>query len=174
MKQYFWKPITVGCLDIPNVVKLVEHQHIDYFLQLNQDYNEDLIRVFYSGLHDMQCSIFKFSIGNKVYQFINDLWKSLFGIMVVDPDDDNEVDPLITDTETHVNFDWGIHVNELLKVSRVEDCYDPITTGQLKMVPRVLQWVVSHILRPKNGELSRIDFVEIHLVYILLHKVKIN
>ena len=63
---------------------------------------------------------------------------------------------------------------ELLKAPRAEDCYDPITTGHLKMVPRILLWVVSHILRPKNGRFSRIDNVEIYLVYILLHKVKIN
>lgn len=73
VKQFMWKPVTVGCLDIPDVVKLVDHQQIDHFLQLSQDYNEDLIRLFYSGIHEMQGSCFSFSIGNKVYQFTNDL-----------------------------------------------------------------------------------------------------
>lgn len=91
-----------------------------------------------------------------------------------DTDVDDKVDPLVTDLYTRVNFDWGVHTNELLKAHRVEDSYDPITTGQLKMVPRILLWVVSHILRPKNGGFLRIDFTEIHLVYIMLHKIKIN
>lgn len=32
VKQYVWKPIVVGCLDIPEVVSLVADQQIDYFL----------------------------------------------------------------------------------------------------------------------------------------------
>lgn len=55
-----WKQITIGCLDIPNVVKLVEHQEIDYFLLLAHNHNDDLIRVFYLGLHEEQGSCFKF------------------------------------------------------------------------------------------------------------------
>lgn len=65
-------------------------------------------------------------------------------------------------------------MNELLKNPRSDDCYDPITIGQLKMVPRILLWLVSHGLHPKNGRFSKIDFAEIHLVYILLNKIKIN
>lgn len=42
------------------------------------------------------------------------------------------------------------------------------------MVPRILPWLVSHVLRPKNGGFSRIDFAKIHMVYILLNKIKIN
>lgn len=103
-----------------------------------------------------------------------DLWKSLFGITVVDVDDGDEVDPLVKDTNTHIHFKWNTHVNELLKAPHADDCYDPITTGQLKRVPRTLLWLVSHVLHPKNGGFSRFDFAEIHLVYILLNKIKIN
>lgn len=42
------------------------------------------------------------------------------------------------------------------------------------MVPRILLWLVSHVLRPKNGGFSIIDFAKIHLVYIILKKNKIN
>jgi hypothetical protein len=98
----------------------------------------------------------------------------LFGSTVGDANADDEVDLLVTDLYTHVNFNWSVHLNEILKDPRVEDYYDPITTGHLKMVPRILLWVVSHILWPKNGGFSRTDNVEIHLVYIMLHKVKIN
>lgn len=42
------------------------------------------------------------------------------------------------------------------------------------MVPRILLWLIFHVLHLKNGEFSRIEFAEIHLVYILLNKIKIN
>lgn len=42
------------------------------------------------------------------------------------------------------------------------------------MVHRIFLWLVSHVLHPKNGGFSRIDNVEIHLVYILLNKIQIN
>lgn len=51
VKQYVWKESMVGGLDISEVASIVAHQQIDYFLQLAQYYNEDLIHVFYSGLH---------------------------------------------------------------------------------------------------------------------------
>lgn len=87
----------------------------------------------------MQGSCFKFSIGNKIYQSTNDLWKSLFGITVIDDEEEEEeVGPLVTNSDTHVNFDWGIHVDELLKAPCFEDYYDPISTSQLKMVPRIM------------------------------------
>lgn len=65
-------------------------------------------------------------------------------------------------------------MNELLKDPHVDDYYDVITTGKLKMDPRFLLWLVSPVLRPKNGGFSRIDFAEIYLVYILLNKIKIK
>lgn len=136
----------MGCLDILDAVKLVEHQQIDYFLQLAQDYNEDIICVSYSGIHEEQGSCFKFSIGTKVYQLTNDLWKTLFGITADDPDEVDEVDSLVRDLYTHIDFNWNVHLNDILKAPRVEDYYDPITTGHLKMVPRILLWVMSHIL----------------------------
>lgn len=148
------KQVPVGCLDIPEVVKLVEHPQINYFLQLAQGNNEGLIHVFYSGLHEKQGSCFVFSVGNKVYPFTNDLWKTLFGITVGDVDEDDDVDPQVTNLYTHVDFNWNVHLNEILKAPRVEDCYDPITTDHLKMVPRPMLWMVSHILRPKNDGFS--------------------
>lgn len=170
VKKYVWKLVMDGCLDIPYVVSLVEHQQINYFLKLSHNYNEDLIRVFNYWLHNRRGSSFKFTIGNTVYEFTDDLWKSLFGITIVDVD----VEMLVTDINLHQHFKWNIHLNQLLKASRSDDCYDPITAGQLKIVPRILLWVVSHMLRPKNGGFSRINNVKIHLVYDLLNKININ
>lgn len=132
VKQFMWKQVLVGYWDIPGVIKLVEQQQIDYFLKLAQDYNEDLILVFYSSLHEEQGSCFKFSIGNKVYQFTNDLWKTLFGIIVGDADVAGKVDMWVMDLYNHVYFNWNVHLNEILKAPRAKDCYDHITTGHLK------------------------------------------
>lgn len=143
----------VGCLDILEVVSLVAHQQIDYFLQLAQDYNEDLIRIFYFGLHDRRGSCFKFTIGNTVYESTDELWKSIFEITIVDVGDHDEADPLVMDTNTYIHFKWNIHVNKLLKARFSNEFYDHITTSQLKMVHRILLQVVSRILHPKNYEL---------------------
>lgn len=174
VKQYVWKASTIAHLDLPVVVGLVGHQKIDYFLQLARYYNEDLTHVFYSGQHDQNSSCFKVTIGDVVYEFTNELWKSLFEITIIDVDDEDEPDPLVMDLHTHVNYEGNSHVNDLLRAPRVEGCYDAITTGQLKMVPRILLWFVSHVPRPKNGGFSIIDFTKIHLLYILLNKDKIK
>ena len=33
---------------------------------------------------------------------------------------------------------------------------------------------MTHILRPRQGGYSRVDNVEVHLVYVLKHKIKVN
>lgn len=73
VKQYVWKLSVVGGLDIPVMADIVTYQKIDYFLQLAQDYKEYLICVFYSGLHVMDGSCFKFTIGNVIYEFTDAL-----------------------------------------------------------------------------------------------------
>lgn len=96
--------------------------------------------------------------------------ESLFGIIMVSAD----VEPLVKDTNLHQDFKWSIHLNELLKAPRSDDCVKIITIGQLKMVPRVFLKLVSHVLCPKNGGYSRIDNAEIHLIYIILNRIRIN
>lgn len=78
----------------------------------------------------------------------------------------------MTDIHTHIHFKWNVHVNELLKAPRADDCYDAITTRKLKMVPRILLWLVSLVLRTKNGGFSRIYFAKIRMVYILFDKIQ--
>lgn len=64
-------------------------------------------------------------IGNIVYDFTGDLWKSLFGITIVGAD----VELLVTNTNYHQDFKWSINLNELVISPRSDDCYDPVTTG---------------------------------------------
>lgn len=98
----------------------------------------------------------------------------MFGISIFDPDLEDESDSLVTDVHTHIYYEGNAYVNQMLIDPCSEGIFEPFTTGQLKMVPRILLWLVPYVLRPKNGEFSRIDYSEVHLVYILLNKVKIN
>lgn len=41
--------LVVSCLGIPNVVSLVAHQQIDYFLKLSHEYNDNLICVLFGA-----------------------------------------------------------------------------------------------------------------------------
>lgn len=68
-----------------------------------------------------------------------------------------DVEPLVMDANLHHDFKWNLHLNQFLKAPHSDDCYDPITTGQLKMVPRILLCLVSHVLHPKNSGFSRIN-----------------
>lgn len=172
--QYVWKDTEAAKLALPEVVDFVSHQKINYFLQLSQDYNEDLIRVFYSGLHDKDDSYFKFNIGNVVYEFTDDLWKFLFGITIIDPDVGDEPNPLVTNVYTHIYYKGNTVVNKMLRSSCPEGSFKPITTGHLKMVPRILLWLVSYAIRPKSCGFLRIDYSKLHLIYIMLNKVNTN
>lgn len=98
----------------------------------------------------------------------------MFGISIFDPDMEDESDLLVTDVHTHVYYEGNDVVNEMLRAPHPEGSFEPLTTGQLKMVPRILLWLVSHVLHPKNCGFSTIDYSEFHLIYILLNKVKIN
>lgn len=125
MKQHVWKPVVAGSLDILEVIRIVEHHQINYFLKHSQEYNEYLIRVFYSELHDWRSSSSKFTIGNKVYNFTDDLWNSLFGLIIVSVD----VEPLVTNINLHQDIKWNINLNEFLKAPRFDFRVKIITTS---------------------------------------------
>lgn len=145
-----WKAKFVAQLALPSVAELVSHQKIDYSLQLAKDYNEDLIRVFYSGLHAKDGSSFKFTIGNVIYEFTYELWNSLFVISNIDLDVVDEPDSLVTNVYTHVDYNVNVEMNKMLRAHHPEGSFEPLTTGQLKIIPRILLWLVSHVIHPKN------------------------
>lgn len=86
-------------------------------MKLSHDYNEDINHMFYYDLHDKYGSSFKFTICNIIYEFTGDLWRSLFGIIIVGAD----AEPLVTDVNFHHDFKWNIHLNEILKAPRSDD-----------------------------------------------------
>lgn len=157
-----------GELHIPEIVNLMEHQEISNILKVSIDYNEDLIRIFYVGLESKQGCSFRFKMGKSSYHFMQESWKDVFGIFMLSHE------PTLSDHAFRLNFDWKNHLKSCLRVTRIDDDLDRLSTGLLKRDPHILQWIITHMLRPRKGGHYQIDQVEVHLMYILQNKVKIN
>lgn len=82
--------------------------------------------------------------------------------------------PVVIDLHHHPGYCWRINLNEMLKPPLADDKFDALSIGHLKQVSRILHWIMSHVLRPKHGGYSMVDQAEIHLIYILLHGIRIN
>lgn len=81
VKQYAYSPLLAGRMHIPEIVERINFQGIDVFLDCTTEYNEDLVKLFYTGV-DGKFVGFKFAcnIGNRVIEVNDDVWKSLFEI----------------------------------------------------------------------------------------------
>lgn len=164
-------------MHIPNIVEHISFQEIDLFLNCISEYNEDLVKLFYIGI-DGKFEGFKFTcnIGNKVIEVNDDVWKSLFEISPLSSPNDLK----ITDTVYAPDYEFRNALNQMLRKpfspNVVQSNLFPtnVTTGQLKPFDRILYWVVTHIPRHKQGGYSRVDKAEVHLVYMLKHKIKVN
>lgn len=79
--QYVYSPLVSGRMHIPNIVERISFQGIYLFLNCITEYNEDLVKLFYTGV-DEKFEGFKFAcnIGNNVSEVNDDVWKSLFDI----------------------------------------------------------------------------------------------
>ena len=105
IKQYVYSVLVAGCMHIPNVVERISFQEIDLFLNCITEYNEDLVKLFCTGV-DGKIEGFKFAcnIGNKVIEVNDDVWKSLFEISPLSSPNDLK----ITDTVYAPTMSLGI------------------------------------------------------------------
>ncbi|KAI5429973.1 hypothetical protein KIW84_034526 [Lathyrus oleraceus] len=95
---------------------------------------------------------------------------------------DDAENPLAEVTDSHQieGYEFWSALNDMLKRPYPDHIVNSdafprtITAGKLKTGERILQWIVSRILRPKKGGLSRVEQAEVHLMYILKNKQKIN
>lgn len=162
---------------IPKVVERISFQGIDLFLNCITGYNEDLVKLFYTGVAE-KFEGFRFfcNIGNDTVEVNDDVWKSLFEISPLS----SPTDLKITDSVYAPDYDFGTSLNKMLRKpfapKVVQSIIFPtnVTIDQLKPLDRILHWIVTHILRPKQGSYSRVDKAKVHLVYVLKHKIKIN
>lgn len=177
VKQYVYFPLVVERMRIPDVVERLNVQRIDLFLECTTKYNEDLVKLFYTDVvGNFECYEFKYNIGNRVLEVNDDVWKSLFKISPLSSPDDLK----ITDNVFAPNYEFKFALNSMLKRPYSDNVVasnlflTSATTGLLKHVDRILHWVVLHIIRPKMGGYSRVYKAEVHLIYVLKHKVKVN
>ena len=86
----------------------------------------------------------------------------------------------ITDTDNFEGCDFKVSLNSMMKHPFSESVVNrtlfpkAVTAGALKPLDCILQWIVSRIIRPKMGGYSRVDHPEVHLVYAIKNKMRIN
>lgn len=77
--MYF--PLVANRLHIPEIFDAMNYQRINDFLECNNNYNEDEVRMFYAGLKGkFKGCKFKLSMGNKVYTMDRKMWEDMFNI----------------------------------------------------------------------------------------------
>lgn len=139
IKQYVDSPLVVGRFHIPNVVERISFQGIDLFLNYITEYNEDLVKLFYTGV-DKKFEGFKFTfnIGNNAIKVNDDVWKSLFEISPLSSPNDLK----ITDNVYALDYDFSTALNQMLRKPFSSDVvqstlfHTNVTTGQLKPLDR--------------------------------------
>lgn len=107
-------------------------------------------------------------MGKDSYQVTQDTCRKLLGIFVL------SWHTIFSDHAYHPDFDLKHYFNSSLKAPRPDDCMDIVSTGSLKRIHRILHWILGHVLHPRIGGQSRLDQAEVHLMYLLQHKIHTN
>ena len=122
---------------IPEVIERLNAQIIDLFLDCTTKYNEDLVKLFYTGVvGKFEGYEFTCNIGNRVIEVNDDVWKSLFEISPLSYPNDLK----ITDIVFAPNYEFRNALNSMLKIpfsaNVVESNLFPtnVTTGLLSML----------------------------------------
>lgn len=112
VKQYVYSRLVVGRMHVPEVVERLNAQGIDLFLDCTTKYNDDLVKLFYSGVvGKLEGYEFTCNIGNRVIEVNDDVWKSLFEISPMSSPNDLK----IIDTLFAPNYEFRNAVNSMLK-----------------------------------------------------------
>lgn len=152
------------------VIERISFQGIDLFLNCITEYNEDLVKLFYIGVTE-KFEGFRFFciIGNHTVEVNDDVLKYLFEISQLS----YPTDLKIIDSVYAPDYDFRTALNKIWRKPFASEVFQStlfptnVTTGQLKPLDRVLHWILTHILCPKQGGYSRVDKAEVHLVYVL-------
>lgn len=141
-----------GRMRILDVVELICFKGIDLFLNCITEYNEGLVKFFYTDVAE-KFEGFRFfsNIDTHIVEVNDDVWKSLFEISPLS----SPTDLKITDNVYTPDYDFRTALNKMLRKpfapEVVQSTLFPtnVTIGQLKPLDRNLYWIVTHILRPK-------------------------
>lgn len=94
---------------IPKVVKRLNAQGIDLFLDCTTKYNEDLVKLFYTSVvGKFEGYEFTCNTGNRVIEVNDDVWKSLFEISPLSSPNDLK----ITNTVFSSNYEFRNALNQ--------------------------------------------------------------
>ncbi|XP_058785499.1 zinc finger BED domain-containing protein RICESLEEPER 2-like [Vicia villosa] len=81
----------------------------------------------------------------------------------------------IADGDFPANYDHMAYMRSILKDPTVLDKpNETITAEHLKRNPRLLNWIISRIIRPRSGGYSRIERNEIILMYLLENRTRVH
>ncbi|KAK2374658.1 hypothetical protein QL285_075604 [Trifolium repens] len=150
-------------LHLSEVAEIIKRENLITFCNLKRPYIEDLVRIFYSGLQEQNGAEFEFCIGKKIYKFSNNLWFKLFGLVT-----DNNLQKF-TDVDGP-KYNMTEFASSLTRNGKSPNG----KAGRLKKGPRVLLWIVNHILRPRGGSYSRLDWKDIDLMYLMMERKKMD
>ena len=174
-KQFVLYKMTLNRLHLPEVVELLDFQKIFSFLELDANYNEELVKLFYVGIQgQFDDFTFSYKIDNKVVKVNNNVWRE-FGMFPVTSDAIR-----VSDTSPPPGYDFKIALNSMLKKRYPDRVVNSnlfpksVTTDALLPLDRILQWIVSRIIRPKKGGLSRVDQPEVMLIFAIKNKIRIH
>ncbi|KAK2435415.1 hypothetical protein QL285_020478 [Trifolium repens] len=150
-------------LHLSEVAEIIKRENLSTFCNLKRAYIEDLVRIFYSGLQEQNGAEFEFCIGEKIYKFSNTLWFKLFGLIT-----DNNLQKFTDGDGSKYNM------AEFASTLTMNGKSPNGKAGRLKKGPRVLLWIVNHILRPRGGSYSRLDWKDIDLMYLMMERKKMD
>jgi hypothetical protein len=178
VQQHAFYKLEAERMHLPEVLSLLQHQGFINFLECNTKYSEDLVRVFYAGLHEnFRGHKLSSRVGSTKVSLKSNIWNKYFDMSV---DDAENPLPEVTDSHHIDGYEFKSALNDMLKRPYPDEFVNSdlfprtVTAGKLNAGERILQWIVSRILRPKKGGLSRVEQAEVHLIYILKNKIKIN
>ncbi|KAK2409192.1 hypothetical protein QL285_044640 [Trifolium repens] len=146
-------------LHLSEVAEIIKRENLSTFCSLKRAYIEDLVRIFYSGLQEQNGVEFEFCIGQKIYKFSNTLWFKLFGFKT-----DNTLQKF-TDVDGP-KYNMAEFASTLTRNGKSPNG----KAGRLKKGPRVLLWIVNHILRPRGGSYFRLDWKDIDVMYLMMER----
>ncbi|WJX24473.1 hypothetical protein P8452_13574 [Trifolium repens] len=150
-------------LHLGDVAEIIRRENLTTFCNLRDAYIEELVRIFYSGLQEQNGAEFEFCIGKKIFKVSNKLWLGLFWL------ETGKNLQRFTDVDGH-KYNMPEFACTLTKNGKSPHG----KAGRLKQGPRVLLWIVNHILRPRGGPYSRLDWKDIDLMYAMMERKKMD
>ena len=142
VRQHAFYKLTAERMHLVEILNLLQYHGIVKFLECNAKYSEDLVRVFYTCLHDkFRGQKFHSRIGTRKVSFKSDVWNKYFDLtLAADENPPHEV----TDSHTIEGYEFKSALNAMLKRPYPDHIVNSdafprtVTAGKLKTGERIL------------------------------------